>query len=143
MTRVIKLATVLAVASLLAACAAETSPQSRQFNLQCTGESWSRVKGKDDATRRRADLVYRVDLDAGKWCVRDCDRILDVVSVSDEQIVLWDFDSRATDGEEWMTVRTTLNRLTGEAETVRDEKWLEGGSISRCQRRRFTGLGQF
>lgn len=127
----------------LTACGAQSQAQAQatKFNLRCVGETWFTVGGQNEKKTSKWKADIRVDLEERKWCIWECDRILDIVEVTDDQIVLQELkQSLETHGENWIEVTTFVNRMSGDYLTVQDQNLIHGETSATCERRPFTGI---
>lgn len=100
------------IISVMVLCVASgAEAQTAKFNLRCEGTMTSSSSFTGSETKPYSKL-YRVDLDAGKWCENDCPAIFDIASVQPTQIT---FQDQKDDGPtEQSFLSEFVERTTGE-----------------------------
>jgi len=126
------------IATVLAAAMALQSAQ--QFDLACTGSSFSRLQG---GRGEAFNVTLRIDLAANRWCDGDCSAPMAIVSATPDAIVLEDVQP----APRGLNIRrkTEINRVTG----VYDSYFSAIGSTvqqgrqeARCEVKPFSGMPQ-
>jgi hypothetical protein len=125
------------IAVLMAAVAANT------FNLLCAGTL--EVTTLEGTTNEPYSRIYRMDLDAKKWCEDDCKALHDFVDVGPTQLKL------ASENVDTISERrlysSLINRETGVQNVLHTSgrranimimKW-----TGRCEKQAFTGFPKF
>ena len=86
------------------------------FNLHCTGvHTQSQVKGPfqlETVKEEPFSVVYRIDLEAGRWCAGPCQATEPLAGLGDGQIAI----ERSDDSTDTLTMdsQTIVNRETGD-----------------------------
>lgn len=115
------------------------------FNLVCTGTYTSgQFMGRTEE-RRPAAIVFRVDLDSGRWCSGDCTTTASIQRVSETQIVFRQRgDIMHSQSGDMTDEGTIVNRENGEL-LDRERYWLGNQMRYRmitgtCERAPFSGF---
>lgn len=134
---------VLMLVSLVAmtGCSPAMEANSVQFDLHCKGTFDIIPKGGyPEPTQSISNTKFRIDLQANKWCAHECHRVVDIVSASDNEIVLQDYDDLATAGEEGRKNYAVINRRTGSYSGMSDNRNILTESRETCVRRPYSGM---
>lgn len=132
--------TTLAAALTLAATAA--SAQSTTFNLTCSGTTRTLAPSVLLDKTEPYSAVYRIDLDAMKWCSDACQTTWAVAEATPVAITL---ESKNVDTpREHETLRNTISRVSGEhniaAESGIGSRRMALFWKGQCERGEFTGF---
>ena len=95
------------------------------FDLECTGTM--KELGKE---ARPWTVRYRIDLGTRTFCVRDCEVVLDIASVTTSSIVLSD------DAD----IAIKIDRVTGELRSRFRHSWMSSDGEAKCEPKPFSGM---
>lgn len=109
------------------------------FNLVCSGNytDWASARLRTTTSMNQVttpfSVTYRINLDAGRWCWRECDRTYPLASVTEQKIVLQPEHSSMPG-----LLLHSINRESGVLVRSGDDYSFVGN----CAPRKFTGFPQ-
>ena len=123
---------------------AQSSSSGNSFNLVCNG-LWSFGEPKDYLRveslpkEMRWSNVYRIDLEKRKWCSNNCEEILELYTISDNEIIF----KNKKDGYELSELK--VNRQSGRLESLFEasadgKKGIRIQVSANCEKSSFTGF---
>jgi hypothetical protein len=110
------------------------------FNLVCTGSSVSVHGGGIHGQLRPMSVVFRIDLDANRFCSDACAETQPIASVTYGDVVLQDETDRVSGEAIYRTVRRESGRYYADRRTGVGRKLKRVLMVGDCERAPFTGF---
>jgi hypothetical protein len=110
------------------------------FNLACTGSSVSVHGGRIHGELRPMSVVFRIDLDANRFCSDVCAETQPIASVTYGDIVLQDEIEKVSGEVIYRTVSRESGRYYAQRKTGVGRKLKRVVMVGNCERAPFTGF---
>lgn len=110
------------------------------FNLVCTGSSVTTESGRLQLGPRPMSIVYRIDLDANRFCSHSCESTRPIGSVTYGDIVLQDEIARVGGEVIYRKVSRESGSYYGSLETKVGRKVKSVIMVATCERAPFSGF---